>query len=286
MPPHDSWMPSPTLHVDQRFEIMRHSKHTEHTEHMASDKDAEGMGRQLDDSSEAMKPFVVGMVLFDGVTQLDLTGPYEVLARMPNTRVLLVAASLAPVRTEWGLTIAPDVSFDDAPPLDLLCVPGGWGVTARLEDERLLEFLRVQGASARYVTSVCSGALLLGAAGLLRGYRATTHWLSLDLLRFFGAEPLDERVVRDRNRITGAGVTAGIDFALVVAAELFGTSVAQRIQLAIEYRPAPPFESGAPHTAPDDVRLAVERGSAEVLARRRAVVERVAHMGRTPGSSA
>ena len=221
-------------------------------------------------------PFSIGMVLFDGVTQLDLTGPYEVLARMPNTRVSLVASSLAPVRTEWGLTITPDVSFDDAPPLDLLCVPGGWGIDAQLDDERLLGFLRLQGAQARYVTSVCSGALLLGAAGLLRGYRATTHWLSLDLLPFFGAVPVDERVVRDRNRITGGGVTAGIDFALVVASELFGTPVAQKIQLAIEYCPAPPFQSGSPHTAPDDVRDAVTRASAEALARRRAIVERIA----------
>ena len=221
-------------------------------------------------------PFSIGMVLFDGVTQLDLTGPYEVLARMPNTRVSLVASSLAPVRTEWGLTITPDVSFADAPPLDLLCVPGGWGIDAQLDDERLLSFLRLQGAQARYVTSVCSGALLLGAAGLLRGYRATTHWLSLDLLPFFGAVPVDERVVRDRNRITGGGVTAGIDFALVVASELFGAAVAQRIQLAIEYRPAPPFQSGSPHTAPDDVRDAVTRASTEALARRRAIVERIA----------
>lgn len=235
------------------------------------------MGRHAQDG--AGSPFVVGLVLFEGMTQLDLTGPYEVLARMPNTRVLLVASSLEPVRTEWGLTLTPDVSFDGAPPLDLLCVPGGWGVTARLEDARLLEFVRAQGESARYVTSVCSGALLLGAAGLLRGYRATTHWLSLEFLPAFGAEPVDDRVVRDRNRITGAGVTAGIDFALVVAAELFGTAVAQRIQLAIEYRPAPPFDSGAPHTAPDEVREAVRSASADALALRRAAVERA---GRSP----
>ena len=227
----------------------------------------------------AGRPFVVGLVLFEGMTQLDLTGPYEVLARMPNTQVLLVASNLVPVRTEWGLTITPDVSFDEAPPLDLLCVPGGWAVTALLEDERLLDFLRVQGESARYVTSVCSGALLLGAAGLLRGYRATTHWLSLEFLPFFGAEPVDDRVVRDRNRITGAGVTAGIDFALVVAAEQFGASVAQRIQLAIEYRPAPPFDSGAPHTAPDEVREAVKGANADALAHRRAAAERA---GRRP----
>lgn len=238
---------------------------------MSSVAGAAGHGQDV-----SARAFVVGLVLFEGMTQLDLTGPYEVLARMPSTRVLLVASSMAPVRTEWGLTITPDVSFDEAPPLDLLCVPGGRTVTAHLEDERLLDFLRAQGESARYVTSVCSGALLLGAAGLLRGYRATTHWLSLEFLPSFGAEPVDDRVVRDRNRITGAGVTAGIDFALVVAAELFGTSEAQRIQLAIEYRPAPPFDSGAPHTAPDEVREAVRGANVEAMARRRAAVERAA----------
>jgi cyclohexyl-isocyanide hydratase len=223
--------------------------------------------------------FSVGMVLFDGVTQLDLTGPYEVFARMPNTRVHLIAASLAPVRTEWGLTITPDTSFDDAPPLDLLCVPGGWGIDAQLEDIRLIGFLREQGAHTRFVTSVCSGALLLGAAGLLRGYRATTHWLSLDLLPLLGAEAIDARVVHDRNRITGGGVTAGIDFALVVASEIFGPAIAQAIQLAIEYRPDPPFQSGSPDSAPDDVLQAVTQGSAARVARRRAIVERISRSG-------
>jgi cyclohexyl-isocyanide hydratase len=220
--------------------------------------------------------FSVGMVLFDGVTQLDLTGPYEVFARMPDTRVHLIAASLAPVRTEWGLTVGPDCTFDDAPSLDLLCVPGGWGVDACLEDERMLGFLRARADRAAFVTSVCTGALLLGAAGLLRGYRATTHWMSLDLLPLFGAEPVSERVVRDRDRITGGGVTAGIDFALVVAAELFGAPAAQAIQLAIEYDPAPPFQSGSPRTAPEAVVRSVTAASASRLARRRAIAERVA----------
>lgn len=215
----------------------------------------------------------VGIILFEGVTQLDLTGPYEVLARMPSTRVSLLASTLTPVRSEWGLTITPDLAFGDAPPFDVICVPGGWGVNALLTDEKLLDFLRAQGERARYVTSVCSGALLLGAAGLLRGYRATTHWMSLDLLQFFGATPVAERVVRDRNRITGAGVTAGIDFSLVLAAELFGVSVAQGIQLAIEYQPAPPFDSGSPHTAPELVRDAVSRAGESSLAQRRAIIE-------------
>ena len=220
--------------------------------------------------------FSVGMVLFEGITQLDLTGPYEVLARMPDTRVHLIASSLAPVRTEWGLMIAPDTTFDGAPPLDLLCVPGGWGVNEQLENESLLAFLRERAPRARYVTSVCTGALLLGAAGLLRGHRATTHWMSLDLLSRFGAEPVSERVVRDRNRITAAGVSSGIDFALVVAAELFGEDVAQRIQLMIEYDPEPPFRSGSPESAPADVVERVRLASAEALGRRRAIVERIA----------
>jgi cyclohexyl-isocyanide hydratase len=218
-------------------------------------------------------PLSVGMLLFEGATQLDLTGPYEVLSRMPNTRVLLLASTMKPVRSEWGLTITPDAALSDAPQLDVICVPGGWGVNALLTDERLLDFLRVQGEGARYVTSVCSGALVLGAAGLLRGYRATTHWMSLDLLTLFGATPVAERVVRDRNRITGAGVTAGIDFSLVLAAELFGESVAQGIQLAIEYEPSPPFESGSPRTAPEEVREAVSRAGASSLAQRRAIID-------------
>jgi cyclohexyl-isocyanide hydratase len=219
--------------------------------------------------------FTVGMILFDGVTQLDLTGPYEVFARMPRTTVRLVAATLDPVRTEWGMTIVPDATFETAPPLDLLCVPGGWGINAMLDDEALLGFLRSRAPRARYVTSVCSGALLLGAAGLLKGYRATTHWMSLDLLASFGADPVAERVVHDRNRITGGGVTAGIDFGLVVAGELFGDPVAQAIQLAIEYDPAPPYRSGSPHAAPAEVVTQVKRASADALARRRAIVERI-----------
>jgi cyclohexyl-isocyanide hydratase len=190
--------------------------------------------------------------------------------------VHLVAANPDPVRTEWGLTIVPDTTFGDAPTLDVLCVPGGWGIDARLDDDQLLDFLRARGEQARYVTSVCSGALLLGAAGLLRGYRATTHWLSVDLLPLLGAEAVRQRVVRDRNRVTGAGVTAGIDFGLALAAELFGSTVAQRIQLAIEYAPAPPFDSGSPLTAPDAIRDALVRDSREALARRRALVEAAA----------
>lgn len=220
-------------------------------------------------------PLIVGMILFPGVTQLDLTGPYEVFARMPSSRVTLIAETLEPVRTEWGLTITPDTSFDDAPPLDVLCVPGGWGVDALLTNEVLLRFLRSRAPEVRLVVSVCSGALLLGAAGLLRGYRATTHWMSLDLLSLFGAEPVQQRVVRDRDRITGAGVTAGIDLSLEIAAQLFGVPAAQAIQLAIEYEPEPVLDSGSPGSAPASVREAVMKAGAPSLARRRAIIERI-----------
>ena len=195
----------------------------------------------------------IGMVLFPNLTQLDLTGPYEVFCRMPDTQVHLIAATREPVVTEYGLTIIPDLSFEDAPGFDVLCVPGGPGVNRMLEDDTFLAFLRKQGEQARFVTSVCTGALLLGAAGLLRGYRATTHWLSMDLLRSVGAEPVAERVVVDRNRITAAGVTSGIDLALTVAAILHDETVAQEIQLMMEYAPVPPFHAGSPKTAPADI---------------------------------
>jgi cyclohexyl-isocyanide hydratase len=221
-------------------------------------------------------PTVVAMVLFPGLNQLDLTGPYEVFSRMPGARVSLVSATMEPVKSEWGLTIAPDVAFADARQADILCVPGGWGVNEQLENEPFLTFLREQSRRARYVTSVCSGALLLGAAGLLNGYRATTHWMSLDLLALLGAEPVEERVVVDRNRVTGGGVTAGIDFGLVVVRELVGPSAAQEIQLAIEYQPSPPYESGLPSTAPAAVREAVLQAAEGSLDERRRIVERVA----------
>jgi cyclohexyl-isocyanide hydratase len=217
----------------------------------------------------------VAIVLFPAVTQLDLTGPYEVFNRMPSTKVVMLSSSLAPVRTEWGLTLMPDATFESSPDFDVVCVPGGWGVNEALESRELIEFLRNRTGQARYITSVCSGALLLGAAGLLEGYRATTHWMSHELLSLFGAIPVHERVVIDRNRITGGGVTAGIDLALVIAAEMFGDSVAQEIQLAIEYDPAPPFESGSPLTAPAEVRNLVLTRSAAALTKRQTIVERV-----------
>ncbi|MEO8203667.1 MAG: DJ-1/PfpI family protein [Betaproteobacteria bacterium] len=192
---------------------------------------------------------VIGMLIFKDMTQLDFTGPYEVFSQMPGCEVKVIAATLEPVAANGGLRFLPDTTLETAPALDLVFVPGGPGVGALMEDRKVLEFLRRQSAAARYVTSVCTGALVLGAAGLLKGYRATTHWLSLDLLREFGITAATERVVIDRNRITGGGVTSGIDFALVVAAEVCGADAAKQIQLLIEYNPAPPFACGHPSTA-------------------------------------
>jgi cyclohexyl-isocyanide hydratase len=202
------------------------------------------------------------MLLFPNLTQLDLTGPYEVFARMPDTVATLVAETRAPVRSERGLTITPDTTIAEAPQYDVLFVPGGIGVNAMMEHAPILEFLREQAVGARYITSVCTGALLLGAAGLLLGYRAATHWLAMDLLPILGAEPVHERVVIDRNRITGGGITAGIDFGLVVAAQLYGRHVAEQIQLMLEYDPAPPFTSGSPASA-DTERVEQARAMAQ-----------------------
>jgi len=216
----------------------------------------------------------VGLVLFPRLTQLDLTGPYEVLARVPGATVHLIAASMDPVVSEYGLAITPTVTFEEAPALDLFCVPGGTGVNPMMEDERLLRFLEDQGARARYVTSVCTGSLLLGAAGLLHGYRATTHWMSMDMLAAFGAEAVDERVVVDRNRITGGGITGGIDFGLAVAAEIAGPGVAQAIQLMMEYDPRPPFACGSPRTAPPELVEKVRQARQALQTERAAIVER------------
>ena len=191
----------------------------------------------------------VGMLLFPSMTQFDLTAPYEVFTRMPDTKVVLMARRPDSIQCEGGLRIMPDCSLADAPALDILFIPGGSGVSGVIQDGASLGFLRQRAQTARYVTSVCTGALVLGAAGLLRGYRATTHWLSLDLLPLVGAIPCTERVVIDRNRITAGGVAAGIDFGLTLAAELLGRTVAERIQLMMEYCPQPPFDSGSPVTA-------------------------------------
>ncbi len=213
------------------------------------------------------------MLLFDGFTQLDLTGPYEVLARMPETEIALVAKSLEPVRSDTGLRIVPTHTFADAPEHDVLFVPGGPGVNEAMLDDDVLAFVR---RPARHITSVCTGSLVLGAAGLLQAYAATTHWNSVEFLPQLRALPADARVVIDRDRITGAGVSSGIDFALRLVAELRGDEAAKAIQLAIEYDPHPPFDAGSPKTAPPEIVEAVRRAAAPMIERRRKAVNEAA----------
>ncbi|KUZ31584.1 DJ-1/PfpI family protein [Burkholderia territorii] len=214
----------------------------------------------------------IGLLVFPGVQQLDLTGPHDVLASLPDATVHLVWKSRDTVVSSSGLAIAPTCTFDDCPPLDVICVPGGIGINDLLLDAETIAFVQRRAAAARYVTSVCTGALLLGVAGLLRGRRATTHWAFHSLLAPLGAVPVHERVVRDGNLITGGGVTAGIDFALTIAAELAGDEEAQSIQLALEYAPAPPFDAGSPDTAPASVLKRVTERTAAGLEKRRQTI--------------
>jgi cyclohexyl-isocyanide hydratase len=218
----------------------------------------------------------ITMLAFPDMTQLDLTGPHEVLAQVPGATVTVVARERAPVAARGGLRIVPDATLADAPAADLLFVPGGPGTGALLEDVPVLEFLRAQAAQARWITSVCTGALVLGAAGLLVGRRATTHWLSMPLLTEFGATPVAQRVVVDGDRITGGGVTAGIDFGLAVAAQIAGEDTARRIQLLLEYDPAPPFDAGHPDRAPAAVVDGVRSAMAPLQASRRDAARRAA----------
>ena len=218
----------------------------------------------------------IGFLLFPRLTQLDMTGPFEVFARLPDTDVHLAWKTTDPVTSDVGLRILPTTDLAGCPPLDVLCVPGGPGVNALLDDGEVLAFLARQGAAARFVTSVCSGALVLGAAGLLKGYRAATHWAAMEFLAPFGATAEDVRVCVDRNRITGGGVTAGIDFGLRVAAALAGETVARTIQLYMEYDPEPPFRSGSPKTAPAEVVDGFRAFAAPMIAERAAAVARAA----------
>lgn len=204
-------------------------------------------------------PMNIVFVLFPNVTQLDLTGPLQVLSRLPGASVHIAAASMAPVPTDATLTLNPTCVFADCPPTDVLVVPGGFGVDDAMNDPGLMAFVRREGARARYVTSVCTGAFILGAAGLLKGRRATTHWAYHGDLARTGAIPVKARVVRDGNLFTGGGVTAGIDFAFTLAAEIAGDDVAKAIQLALEYDPSPPFDAGAPEKAAPAALGAMER---------------------------
>lgn len=195
----------------------------------------------------------IGFLIFPRVTQLDFTGPLQVLSRVPAAKTHLVAKRIEPVASDTVLTIMPTTTFADCPQLDVICVPGGFGTDALLNDEETLAFLRAQAKGARYVTSVCTGSIVLAAAGLLDGYRATTHWSAMGYLGQLGAIPEKTRVCTDRNRMTGGGVTAGIDFGLTLAEKLSDRTTAQMIQLTLEYDPAPPFNSGSPDTAPVEV---------------------------------
>lgn len=226
----------------------------------------------------------IGSLLFDGMDQIDLTGPFEVFARIPNSTYRIYGLAGEPVRDVKGLRLTPDALIDDAPQLDLLHVPGGFGQEELMGNERLLGWLRRQGEGARCVFSVCTGALLLGAAGMLKGKRATTHWSALGLLQYFGAEPVDERVVTDGNTVFAGGVTAGIDGALTVAALLRGRQVAQEIQLHMVYAPEPPFDSGTPATAPSAVLANAQAAVAGITARRTQTAIRIAErLGVDPG---
>ncbi len=217
-----------------------------------------------------------GLLLFPRLTQLDLTGPFEVFSRVPGGRVHLIWKTTEPIRADTGIGMLPDTAFADCPPLDVICVPGGPGVAALMEDDAVLGFLREKAATARFVTSVCTGALVLGAAGLLKGKRATTHWASHDFLAAFGATPVAARVVRDGCLVTGGGVTAGIDFALSLVAELVSPLAAQAIQLQIEYAPAPPFHAGTPAEAPPEVLAAAQARGKAMREERERLVARVA----------
>ena len=192
-------------------------------------------------------------VLFPGITQLDFTAPAQALCRMPGAKLVGAAATLDPIATDSGFSILPTHDFAAAPQADILCVPGGHGVTEALHDAATIDFIARQAAGAAWVTSVCTGAFLLGRAGLLTGKRATTHWGYTHLLPLVGADPVKARVVEDGQIVTSGGVTSGLDFALTLIARLHGDGVAQAIQLAIEYDPAPPFPGGHPDRAPEAV---------------------------------
>ena len=229
----------------------------------------------------------IGSLLFEGLDQIDLTGPFEVLSRIPNSTYRIYAPTMAPVRDVKGLRLTPDATLADAPQLDVLHVPGGQGQEALMRDEALLAWIRQQASGAGHVFSVCTGALLLGAAGLLKGRRATTYWSVTHLLPYFGATAVDARVVVDGSWIFAAGVTAGIDGALQLAAELRGDDAARSIQLGMQYAPEPPFDSGTPHTAPTAILALVKAATADMTARREATARAIAtELGVTPPDAA
>jgi cyclohexyl-isocyanide hydratase len=218
----------------------------------------------------------IGSLLFEGIDQIDLTGPFEVLSRIPNATYRIYSKTAASVRDLKGLRLTPDATLADAPPLDVLHIPGGYGQEALMEDAEVLGWIRQQASGACSIFSVCTGALICGAAGLLKGRHATTHWASLHLLPLFGAVPVNERVVVDGAWVFAAGVTAGIDGALRLAAELRGEETAQAIQLQMAYAPEPPFNSGTPEAAPVAVLKQARRSVRAITAQREQTARRVA----------
>jgi cyclohexyl-isocyanide hydratase len=218
----------------------------------------------------SLPPVSVAFLLFPNVTQLDLTGPAQVLSRLGNVTLDLVWKTTAPVATDAGFAIQPTATFADVTHVDVLCIPGGMGVTSVIADETAMAWVRAIGAEARWVTSVCTGSLILGAARLLEGYRAATHWAWRDHLALFGAEMVPDRVVIDRNRVTGGGVTAGIDFALSLMAAIRGSDFAKAVQLSLEYDPAPPFDAGSPEKAGPDLVATYRRRMARLAPDREA----------------
>src|SRR5688572_28945764 len=225
------------------------------------------------------EPISIAFLLYPNVTQLDLTGPAQFLSRLGNQKIDLVWKTKDPVSTDCGFSILPTATFDEVQTTDILCVPGGLGCIDVMEDEEALAWVEAVAANAEWMTSVCTGSLILAAAGLLRGYRATSHWAWREYLSLFGAEPVDERIVFDRNRITGGGVTAGIDFGLALTAAIRGEDFAKAVQLGLEYDPAPPFDSGTPEKAGPDltafVRARSRRDAPDREARIKAVAEKV-----------
>ena len=202
-----------------------------------------------------MSVFNVGFVIFPELTQLDFTGPQQVLARLPQSAMHIIAKSASPVPSDSGLSLVPTHTFENCPRLDLICVPGGsTGVVRAMGDRETIEFIRRKSTSAKYVTSVCTGAFILGAAGLLKGRRATTHWAFTELLPLVGATHEKARIVKDGNVITAGGVTSGIDFGLNMVADIAGETAAQAIQLGLEYDPDPPFDAGHPDCAPNSAK--------------------------------
>jgi cyclohexyl-isocyanide hydratase len=240
----------------------------------------------MEKTSPAAGHLHLGAILFSQMDQADFTGPFEVLSRIPDSTFHILAKERAPIRDTRGLVLIPEQTLSEAPLLDMLLVPGGAGVNVVMEDDAVLAFIRRQAKGAKFMMSVCTGALVLGAAGLLKGRRATTHWASHHFLKQFGATPVNERFVVDQNVLTTAGVTAGIDGALCMAALLRGDQAAQEIQLYMQYSPAPPFESGTPETAPPAVVQACRDALRETVETRTTIVRRAAErMNGIPGES-